>query len=138
VVAAFNGGFQAQHGEYGMQSNGIEYLPPKPYAATVVEFRDGTKRLRRLARAATTVPDDVIGMRQNLTALVQDGKFNPGDAPGGAAHRRDGPTRFTRRAARSVSRARASPATLQHQHFGRGPRTRDARGALLVRHPPRT
>ncbi len=76
VVAAFNGGFQAQHGEYGMQANGIEYLPPKPYGATVVELRDGSNAFGAWP-ASAAVPDDVIGMRQNLTALVQDGKFNP-------------------------------------------------------------
>ncbi len=76
VVAAFNGGFQAQHGEYGMQANGIEYLPPKPYAATVVELRDGSNGFGAWP-ASAAVPDDVIGIRQNLTALVQDGKFNP-------------------------------------------------------------
>jgi hypothetical protein len=76
VVAAFNGGFQAQHGEYGMQSNGIEYLPPKPYAATVVEFRNGANGFGAWPPSGG-VPEDVIGMRQNLTALVQDGKFNP-------------------------------------------------------------
>jgi hypothetical protein len=76
VVAAFNGGFQAQHGEYGMQADGIEYLPPKPYAATVVEYRDGTNGFGAWP-AAAPVPDDVLGMRQNLTALVQNGKFNP-------------------------------------------------------------
>ncbi len=76
VVAAFNGGFQAQHGEYGMQANGIEYLPPKPYAATVVELRDGANGFGAWP-ASGAVPDDVIGLRQNLTALVQDGKFNP-------------------------------------------------------------
>jgi hypothetical protein len=76
VVAAFNGGFQAQHGEYGMQANGIEYLPPKPYAATVVELRNGANGFGAWP-AAGTAPDDIIGMRQNLTALVQDGKFNP-------------------------------------------------------------
>jgi hypothetical protein len=76
VVAAFNGGFQAQHGEYGMQADGIEYLPPKPYAATVVELRDGANGFGAWP-AAGPVPDDIIGMRQNLTALVQDGKFNP-------------------------------------------------------------
>ncbi len=76
VVAAFNGGFQAQHGEYGMQANGIEYLPPKPYAATVVELRNGANGFGAWP-AAATVPDDVIGMRQNLTALVENGKFNP-------------------------------------------------------------
>ncbi len=76
VVAAFNGGFQAQHGEYGMQANGIEYLPPKPYAATVVELRDGSNGFGAWPESAE-VPADVVGMRQNLTALVEDGKFNP-------------------------------------------------------------
>ncbi len=76
LVAAFNGGFQAQHGEYGMQANGIEYLPPKPYAATVVELRDGSNAFGVWPDSAN-VPDDVVAFRQNLTALVQDGKFNP-------------------------------------------------------------
>jgi hypothetical protein len=76
LVAAFNGGFQAQHGEYGMQANGIEYLPPKPYAATVVELRDGSNAFGTWADSAV-VPDDVIAFRQNLTALVEYGKFNP-------------------------------------------------------------
>jgi hypothetical protein len=75
-VAGFNGGFQAQHGEYGMQANGIEYLPPKPYAATVLEMRDGSSAFGAWPSSAS-VPDDVIGMRQNLTALVQNDTFNP-------------------------------------------------------------
>jgi hypothetical protein len=75
-VAAFNGGFQAQHGEYGMQANGIEYLPPKPYAATVVELRDGSNAFGTWPDSPV-VPDDVIAFRQNLTALVEFGKFNP-------------------------------------------------------------
>lgn len=84
LVAGFNGGFQAQHGEYGMQANGIEYLPPKPYAASVVELRDGSNAFGAWpgpSAAGSTpdanVPDDVVAFRQNLTALVQDGKFNP-------------------------------------------------------------
>jgi len=87
MVAGFNGGFQAQHGEYGMQANGIEYLPPKPYAATVVELRDGSNAFGAwpgpLADGAVgeggapVVPSDIVALRQNLTALVQNGKFNP-------------------------------------------------------------
>jgi hypothetical protein len=76
LVAAFNGGFQAEHGEYGMQANGIEYLPPKPYAATVVELRDGSNGFG-VWPDSPAVPDDVVAFRQNLTALVQDDKFNP-------------------------------------------------------------
>jgi hypothetical protein len=76
VVAAFNGGFQAEHGEYGMAANGIEYLPPKPYAATVVELRDGSNGFGAWPEAAT-VPSDVVAFRQNLTALVENDQFNP-------------------------------------------------------------
>jgi hypothetical protein len=77
LVAGFNGGFQAQHGEFGMSANGIEYLPPKPYAATVVELRDGSNAFGAWPATLTTAPDDVVAYRQNLTALVQDGKWNP-------------------------------------------------------------
>jgi len=76
VVAAFNGGFQAEHGEYGMEANGIEYLPPKPYAATVVELRDGSNGFGAWPDSAT-VPPDVTAYRQNLTAIVENDQFNP-------------------------------------------------------------
>lgn len=76
VVAGFNGGFQALHGEYGMQANGILYLPPKPYAATVLELRDGSTAFGAWP-ASADVPEDVLSFRQNLTALVEGGKFNP-------------------------------------------------------------
>ena len=76
VVAGFNGGFQAMHGEFGMQANGILYLPPKPYAATVLELRDGTTAFGSWP-SASTVPDEVLSYRQNLTALIENEKFNP-------------------------------------------------------------
>lgn len=76
VVGGFNGGFQAVHGEYGMQANGVLYLPPKPYAATVLELRDGTTAFGSWP-ANTDVPDDVLSYRQNLTALLEHEKFNP-------------------------------------------------------------
>ena len=76
VVAGFNGGFQALHGEFGMQANGIEYLPPKPYAATVMEMKDGSTAFGAWPKAAE-VPDEILSYRQNLTALVQNDKFNP-------------------------------------------------------------
>jgi hypothetical protein len=84
VVAAFNGGFQAQHGEYGMQANRIMYLPPKPFAATVMEMRDGSTAFGTWPASpgaggvgGATVPDEVLSYRQNLTALVEFDKFNP-------------------------------------------------------------
>ncbi len=76
LVAGFNGGFQAIHGEYGMQASGVLYLPPKPYAATVMELRDGTTALGSWPREAV-VPDEVLSFRQNMTAMMEDDVKNP-------------------------------------------------------------
>lgn len=91
LVAAFNGGFQAMHGEFGMMADDQVYLPPKPWAATVAVFEDGRvgmgswpgpegrERLRGYneARAVAQIPSDMLSMRQNLTSLVEDGVYNP-------------------------------------------------------------
>ncbi len=82
VVAGFNGGFQATHGQFGMQVSGVLYLPPKAYAATVMELRDGTTAFgawpkRPNEQLAGDVPDEVLSFRQNMTALVQNDKYNP-------------------------------------------------------------
>lgn len=76
VVGGFNGGFQATHGEFGMQANGVLYLPPKPYAATVMELRDGTTAFAAWP-PKTEVPDEVLSFRQNMTFMVQNDKYNP-------------------------------------------------------------
>ena len=76
LVAAVNGGFQALHGEWGMMGDGIIYLPPKPYAATVAEMRDGTTGFGTWPRDPM-VPPTILSYRQNLTPLVLDGKINP-------------------------------------------------------------
>jgi hypothetical protein len=78
VVAASNAGFQALHGEYGMMADGVVYLPPKPYAATVAKLRDGSTAFGTWPDDAT-VPPDVVSYRQNMTVMVQDEKFNPYD-----------------------------------------------------------
>ncbi len=78
VVAASNAGFQALHGEYGMMADGVVYLPPKPYGATVAKLRDGSTAFGTWPDDAT-VPDTVLSYRQNMTVMVQDEKFNPYD-----------------------------------------------------------
>ena len=109
VVAGFNGGFQAQHGEYGMQVDGVEYLPPKPYAATVMELRDGTTAFGSWPgppsndpKAELEVPQDILSFRQNLTALVEHGKYSPwgrgwwgGTPPAGGGQRPHDPQRVS-------------------------------------------
>lgn len=76
VVAGFNGGFQATHGEFGMQADGVLYLPPKPYGATVMELKDGTTAFAAWP-PKTEVPEEVLSFRQNMTFMVQNDKYNP-------------------------------------------------------------
>jgi hypothetical protein len=76
VVAASNAGFQALHGEFGMMADGVMYLPPKPYAATVAVLRDSSTAFGSWPEDQT-IPSDVLSYRQNMTVLVQDGTINP-------------------------------------------------------------
>ena len=76
VCAAMNAGFQALHGEFGMMSDGVVYLPPKPYAATVAELSDGSTGFGTWPEDPA-IPADMISYRQNMTPMVIDGKFNP-------------------------------------------------------------
>ncbi|XXY50395.1 hypothetical protein WME91_04525 [Sorangium sp. So ce269] len=76
VVAASNAGFQAMHGEFGMMADGVVYLPPKPYAATVAVRRDGSTVFGTWSEDET-IPDWMLSYRQNMTVMVQDEKWNP-------------------------------------------------------------
>lgn len=89
LVATFNGGFQSLHGEFGMMAEGRVYLPPKPWAATVAVYDDGRVGMgswpapdwrgrffdERLANRQ--IPQNMVDMRQNLTSVVEDGRYNP-------------------------------------------------------------
>lgn len=87
LVGAFNGGFQALHGEFGMMADGQVYLPPKPWAATVAVFDNGKVGIGSWPGFGRNdwdedafnrqIPKDMISMRQNLTSVVEDGKYNP-------------------------------------------------------------
>ena len=89
LVGAFNGGFQALHGEFGMVVEGRVYLPPKPWAATVGVYSDGRvalgswlpppegTRVYDERWAVAQIPSDMISLRQNLTSVIENGVFNP-------------------------------------------------------------
>ena len=76
LVGAFNGGFQAVHGEFGMMSNGVVYLPPKPYGATVAKLGDGSTAFGTWPEQSP-IPHDVVSLRQNMTALIAGDAINP-------------------------------------------------------------
>lgn len=76
LVAAFNGGFQATHGDFGMVADGIVYVPPLPFAAAVATDRAGNVGFGTWPERQPW-PSSLVGLRQNLTPLVAHGKFNP-------------------------------------------------------------
>lgn len=77
VAAGFNGGFQALHGEWGVYAEGTLFLPPKPWAATLFALDDGTTGFGNWPGNSDAIPTNVTEFRQNLTAIVEDGVFNP-------------------------------------------------------------
>jgi hypothetical protein len=77
LVAAFNGGFKAMHGQYGMMVNGQTILPPQPDAATIALYRDGSVRIAPWAALVSTLPQ-MQSFRQTPPYLVQNGHLNPG------------------------------------------------------------
>jgi len=79
LVAAFNGGFQSTHGDFGMMVERKIYAPAKPWSATVARLRDGSAGFGTWDGKLPygQHPEWISSFRQNLTALVEDGKFNP-------------------------------------------------------------
>jgi hypothetical protein len=83
LVAGFNGGFQAVHGEFGMQVDRTLLLPPKPYGATVMELENGETALGTWPPSALGVPKDIKSFRQNMTALIDIGSGSSAVNPWG-------------------------------------------------------
>lgn len=76
LVAGFNGGFQAVDGAFGLKTRAGPFLPPVPYGATIAQLDNG-----RLGFGSWPESDDrgagLVAYRQNLTALIEDGRTNP-------------------------------------------------------------
>lgn len=74
LLAAFNGGFRAVHGGFGMMSNGVTWLPPKPGLATVALYRDGRVRIGVWGHDVVASPD-LIAFRQNCPLLIDNSQL---------------------------------------------------------------
>lgn len=85
LVAAFNGGWQAIHGHWGMKAEGNVVLPPKPAACTVAIYRDGRVRIRSWPVVAPD-DDELVAWRQTPPCLVEQGVHHAGL---GAEHTRN-------------------------------------------------
>jgi hypothetical protein len=84
LLGAFNGGFKAADGHYGLMVNGHTYLPPQPHAATLALYRDNTVRIGEWGTDAVPTTG-MVAFRQNGAPLIVDGEVNPSAATDGWA-----------------------------------------------------
>ncbi len=75
LVAAFNGGFKATHGHYGMMLDGETFIPPRDVGCTVALYKDGSMKIRTWSGLKETEPA-MLGYRQTPPCLVQSGKVH--------------------------------------------------------------
>jgi len=76
LIAAFNGGFKAEHGQFGMMAAGAELLAPKPRSCTFAASADGRLRIAPWSSLADT--SGLTWWRQTPGCMLQDGQLHPG------------------------------------------------------------
>jgi Phosphodiester glycosidase len=79
LLATFNGGFKARHGQYGAMADGLIALPPITGLATVAMYADGRVQIGEWGTAIQDVPD-LVAWRQNGEMLIQNSQINPATA----------------------------------------------------------
>jgi hypothetical protein len=72
LFAAFNGGFKAEHGHYGMMSNGVTWLAPKSTSCTFAAKDDGALVIASWAKLKDT-SSELGWWRQTPGCMVEDG-----------------------------------------------------------------
>jgi hypothetical protein len=77
LVAAFNGGFKAEHGQFGMMVDGRELLAPKRNSCTVAATRDGTLRIGNWASLESGA-GELAWWRQTPGCMFENDVLHPG------------------------------------------------------------
>ncbi len=76
LLATFNGGFKATHGNYGAMADGIIAIPPRDGLATIGIYKDGRVQIGEWGSEITDSPD-LVAWRQNGPPVVHQGQINP-------------------------------------------------------------
>ena len=76
LLAAFNGGFQARHGQFGAMADGVMALPPRDGLGTLVIYKSGKVSLGEWGPGWEITPD-MEAFRQNGPLVIQAGQVNP-------------------------------------------------------------
>ncbi len=76
LLAAFNGGFKAEHGHFGVMVNGVTLIPARDNIGTLGLYADGSVRMGLLGQDVPETPD-LLAWRQNGPLVIQNGSINP-------------------------------------------------------------
>lgn len=77
LIAAFNGGFKAEHGQFGMMVDGVRLLAPKSGSCTLAAQEDGSLRIGTWSQLATD-ESSFVWWRQTPPCMVEDGQLHAG------------------------------------------------------------
>jgi hypothetical protein len=76
LLAMFNGGFKARHGEFGAMADGLVALPARTGLGTLVIYQDGGVRIGEWGTEITPTTD-MLAWRQNGPLVIHHGEINP-------------------------------------------------------------
>lgn len=76
TLAVFNGGFQARHGWWGMMSDGVSIVEPRPNGCTLAIFGDESVAIAPYANLANDAAR-MQAFRQSPPCLIIDGALHP-------------------------------------------------------------
>jgi hypothetical protein len=75
VLAAFNGGFKTEHGEYGMKVGSTTLVPPKSEVCAVARYADGRTTVAPWDSIAASA-EDMVWWRQTPNCMIEQGKLH--------------------------------------------------------------
>lgn len=76
LLAAFNGGFMAEHGKYGVYFDDILFLDPKDDACTLVQYEDGSFEVATWSKIKSGF-ERMEWFRQAPNCMVEGGEMHP-------------------------------------------------------------
>ena len=76
LLAAFNGGFKAREGLFGVMVNGVTVLAPRVDQGTVALYSDNRVRIGAWGTDINPSPD-IVAWRQNGPLIIHQGQINP-------------------------------------------------------------
>jgi hypothetical protein len=75
VIAAFNGGFMTQHGNYGMKLGDVLIVGPQPSVCTVARYRDGSMSVASWPLIKER-ESEMLWWRQTPNCMYESGQLN--------------------------------------------------------------